>query len=279
MSELSDIESAVVGLIQAVQVDAADLFATVAGFADTNVRDVVSHMRRELKPAAYVVYDGRGASDTLGVPAAPKLSVFAIVESLRGGDEPRTGSSLESGGFDVLGELFTALAGSVIVTDRQLAFVDEKLIAADDTSVVYEQRYLVMKLATTTAPTFGGSAIAGGSSVVRVIVGDSEMDTQEFSFPGIDGEFQQALGLSGRLITWSGQLRAGSDSALTTIETIIEGLLAASQPADIVDGFGRTFKDCTLNRFARRGQRRKHTITAQAQQDFELHFAQSGIGT
>lgn len=279
MSELGDIESAVVGLIQAVQVNAADLFATVAGFSDTSVRDVVSRIRRELKPAAYVVYDGRGTSDALGVPAAPKLSVFAMVESLRGGDEPRTGSSLESGGFDVLAELFTALAGSVIVTDRQLAFVDEKLVAADDTSVVYEQRYLVTKLATTTAPTFGGSAIAGGSSVVRVTVGDSEMDAQQFSFPGIDGEFQQALGLSGRPITWSGQLRAASDSALTTIETTIEGLLAANQPADIIDGFGRTFKDCTLNRFARRGQRRKHTITAQAQQDFELHFTQSGIGT
>ena len=137
---------------------------------------------------------------------------------------------------------------------------------------------MVTKLATTTAPTFGGSAIAGSSSVVRVVVGDSEMDGQEFSFPGIDGEFRQALGLSSRPITWSGQLRAASDSALTTTETTIEGLIAASQPADIIDGFGRTFKDCALSRFVRKGEQRKHTINGQALQDFELHFIQSGIG-
>ncbi len=160
MSELGDIESAVIGLIEAVQVNSVDLFAEVKGFSNTAPRDVVAGLRRELKPAAYVVYDGRVSSDPFGVPADPKLSVFAIVESLRGGDEPRAGSALQSGGFDVLGELFTALAGSTIVTDRQLAFVDEHLIAANDTSVIYEQRYSVLKLATITAPTFGGSVIS-----------------------------------------------------------------------------------------------------------------------
>ena len=274
MSELGDIESAVVGLIQAIQVSSVDLFAEVKGFSNTAPRDVVANLRRELKPAAYVVYDGRPSSDAFSVPAEPKLSVFAIVESLRGGDEPRAGSALQSGGFDVLGKLFTALAGSTIVTDRQLAFVDERLIAANDTSVIYEQRYSVLKLATTTAPTFGGSAICGSSSIVRVSVGDTEMDTQRFAFPGIDGEFQHSRGLQARPITWSGQLRAASDSALSTIEATIEGLIAGGQPADIVDGFGRTFTDCVLNRFVRKDERRKHTIDGQALQDFELHFVQ-----
>ncbi|MCH8853743.1 MAG: hypothetical protein IID41_13990 [Planctomycetes bacterium] len=274
MSELGDIESAVIGLIQAVQVNSVDLFAEVKGFSNTAPRDVVAGLRRELKPAAYVVYDGRVSSDPFGVPADPKLSVFAIVESLRGGDEPRAGSALQSGGFDVLGELFTALAGSTIVTDRQLAFVDEHLIAANDTSVIYEQRYSVLKLATTTAPIFGGSVICGNSSIVRVTVGVFEMATERFAFPGIDGEFQHALGVQGRPITWSGQLRAASDSALSTIETTIESLLADSQPADIVDGFGRTFTDCVLNRFVRKGPRSKHAIDSQALQDFELHFVE-----
>ncbi len=274
MSELGDIESSVIGLIQAIQVSSADLFAEVKGFSNTAARDVVAGLRRELKPAAYVVYDGRASSDAFSVPAEPKLSVFTIVESLRGGDEPRAGSALQSGGFDVLGELFTALAGSTIVIDRQLAFVDERVTAANDTSVIYEQRNSVLKLATTTAPTFGGSAICGSSSIVRVTIGDTQMEAQRFAFPGIDGEFQHALGLRGRPIVWSGQLRAASDSALSTIETTIEGLLAGSQPADIVDGFGRTFADCVLNRFVRKGPRRKHTIDGQALQDFELHFAQ-----
>ena len=275
MSELGDIETAVIGLIQAIQVSAADLFAEVKGFSSTVPRDVVAGLRRELKPAAYVVYDGRASSHPFAVPAEPKLSVFAGVESLRGGDEPRTGSVLQSGGFDVLGELFTALAGVTIVTDRQLDFVDERLIAADDTRIIYEQRYSVSKLGTTTAPTFGGSAIAGNDSIVRVVVGDFEMETERFAFAGIDGEFQQALGLRGRQVTWSGQLRAASDSALTAIETTIDGLLVGSQPADIVDGFSRTFADCTLNRFVRKNERRKHTVDGRALQDFELHFLQA----
>lgn len=275
LSELGDIESATIGLIQAIQVGGSDLFAAVKGFSDTTAREVVSALRRELKPAAYVTYDGRGSSDALGIPAEPKISIFAIVESFRGGDEPRTGSAQLSGGFDVLGELFSSLAGSVIVTDRQLSFGDERVVASDDTSVIYEQRYTVLKLATVTAPTFGGSAICGSESVVRVIVGNLEMNTSRFAFPGIDGEFRQALGLDGRPLTWTGQLRATSDSALTTIETTIEDLLVAAQPADVVDGFGRTFVDCTLLRWARKGQRRKHPISGQALQDFELHFVQA----
>ncbi len=274
MSELGDIENAVIGLIEAIQVSGVDLFAEVKGFSNTASREVVTGLRRELKPASYVIYDGRSSSGAFGVPAEPKLSVFAIVESLRGGDEPRAGSALELGGFDVLGELFTALAGSTIVTDRQLAFVDERLIAANDTSVVYEQRYVVLRRTTTTAPTFGGSAICGSGSIVRVSVGDFQMATERFAFPGIDGEFQHALGVQGRPIVWLGQLRAASDSALSTTETAIEALLAGSQPADIVDGFGRTFSDCVLNRFARKEERRKHNIDGQALQDFELHFVQ-----
>ncbi len=136
MSELGDIESAVIGLIQAIQVSSVDLFAEVKGFSNTAPRDVVAGLRRELKPASYVVYDGRASSDAFGVPAEPKLSVFAIVASLRGGDEPRVGSGLQSGGFDILGELFTALAGSTIVTDRRLAFIDERLFASNDTRFI-----------------------------------------------------------------------------------------------------------------------------------------------
>ncbi|MEE9212873.1 MAG: hypothetical protein V3U29_09485, partial [Phycisphaeraceae bacterium] len=127
----------------------------------------------------------------------------------------------------------------------------------------------------TTAPTFGGSVICGNDSIVRVLVGDLLMETDRFAFPGIDGEFQHALGLQGRPITWSGQLRAATDGALTTLETTIEDLLVAGQPADIVDGFGRTFEDCALVRLLREGQRRKHSISGAALQDFELHFAQA----
>ncbi len=68
MSELGDIESAVIGLIQAIQVSSADLFAEVKGFSNTAARDVVAGLRRELKPAAYVVYDGRASSDAFSVP-------------------------------------------------------------------------------------------------------------------------------------------------------------------------------------------------------------------
>ena len=90
------------------------------------------------------VYNGKDKSYGYGVPDGPSVSVFFIAESLRGGDEPRVGSDLFTGGFDILDELFDALSGSTIVTDCQLTFVDEKLVASDDKSVVYEQKYEVI---------------------------------------------------------------------------------------------------------------------------------------
>ncbi len=274
MSELGDIESAVVSLIQAIQVGGSDLFAEVSGFSGGSARQVVENLRRRRKPAASVVYEGRARADEFGVPHDPDLSIFTIVESLRGGDEPRAGSGLAQGGFDVIAELFNALAGSVVQTDRRLAFAGERLIAADDKSVVYEQRYSVLKLVTTSAPTFGGQAICGTDSIVRVKIGDLEADSASFSFPGIDGEFVRQLGLRSRAITWSGQLRADDDTALSAIEANLEDLIAQALPADMSDGLGRTFEQCVLLRLSRRGGRSKHSITSQALQDFELLFAQ-----
>ncbi len=274
MSELGDIEAAVVGLIGGIEVGGSALFASVRGASGTTARGVVEILRRERKPAAGVVYEGRGAGDKYGMPDEPVFSVYCVVESLRGGDEPRRGSALVSGGFDALSELVKALAGAVILTVRQLGYVDERLVAADERSVVYQQRYKVFSLPTTTAPTFDGVAICGTDSVVRVQVGELRQSVNRFSFPGVDAVFQQVLGLRNRPIVWSGQLRAATNSALNAIESNLESLVAKSVSASMSDGLGRSFGNCVPVQYRRWGLRGKHTTTGQALQSFDMEFSQ-----
>lgn len=274
MSELADIESAVIGLIESIQIGGSDLFATVAGFSNSSSREVVAALRREIKPAAYVVYGDRESSDAFGVPGKPDFSVFAIAESLRGGSEPRSGSILLAGGFNLLAELFNALFDQTILADRRLSFLDERLVAADETSVVYQQRYSVLRTAATAAPTFGGVVICGADSIVVVEVGEWATDDQRFAFPGIDGEFRMLLGARARPIVWKGQLRADTDADLSAIEAGIEQLIAGGLADVMADGHGRTFDNCAASRLVRRGGRRKHSISGEILQDFDLHFVQ-----
>lgn len=260
--------------IALIQFGGADLFASVKGFSTNTVREIVVAMRREIKPAAFVVYVGRGASTAWGIPDEPAFCVFAIAESLRGGSEPRTGSSLAAGGFDLLAGIFSALAGQMILADRIPAFVDERVIASDETSIVYEQRYNIMRPATTTPPTFGGLALCGADSVVVLEVGESTAEDQRFAFPGIDGEFRMLLGVRARSIVCEGQLRAAADAQLGDIETDLEQLIAGGLPNVLIDGHGCSFENCAVQRLVRSGPRRKQAITGQVLQDFKLYFVQ-----
>ncbi|MEE9296421.1 MAG: hypothetical protein V3W34_15875, partial [Phycisphaerae bacterium] len=157
MSELGNLETAVVGLIAGLQSGGGSLFRSVAGFSDPDRKRSVAHIRSQVPPAALVIYTGRlraAAADS--VVGLPKLTVLISAENLRGGDDPRVGDGTSQGGFDLLASVMGVLDGALVQTDRRLAAVDEQVAAGDDTGVVYEQRYVVGREAELSAPTFDG---------------------------------------------------------------------------------------------------------------------------
>lgn len=278
VSELADLETAITGLISGIMDGGSPVFRFVAGFSDADRRAGVAHIRRQVAPAALLVYAGRLRADAAdSVVGLPKVSVLISAQNLRGGDDPRAGDGSAYGGFELLGWVMAALDGAVVQTDRRLAALDEQVVAANETHVVYEQRYVIDRVTELTAPTFNGSAVAGASSLVNVLVGEASSESAAFAFAGIDGEFRHHLGMRGREIVWRGQLRAASDAALNTIETNIEAALAESGAHDMVDSWSRTFVDCVAERFVRKGARRRHPVDGQALQGFELRFRQLNV--
>ena len=275
MSELGDIAAAVTGVLAGLQSGGNDVFAVVDVHQVSDRKAAVAAISRRVKPAAFVVYDGRGArTHQETVPGAPVVTVLVAVENLRGGDRALTGDGDDPGAFEVLELAAAALDGALVQGDRRLLMHDERQIAADERAVVFEQRYRVERLAEVSAPTFGGSAIAGSDSVVTVHVGPVKSETVEFGFPGIDGLYRHQTGTRGRLIRWQGQLVAQDDPALNTIEAELERLTVERPEGTMVDAWGRSYSECVLDAFERQGGRRRHPVTGAAVQAFELRFTQ-----
>lgn len=275
MSELGDVATAILGLLSTMQSGGEDVFATVDVHQVGDRKTAVSAISRQLKPAAFVLYDGRSARAlSAEMPGAASMTVLAAVENLRGQDTALTGDDSHLGALDVLERVVAGLDGAVVETDHRLILHDERQVAGDERAVVFEQRYRVERLAETSLPTFDGSAIAGDDSSVTVEVGGIRTESVEFGFPGIDGLYRHQTGTRGRKIRWLGRLVADDDSALNEIEAGLDDLVAEQVYATMVDSWGRNYAECTVDAFERQGARRRHPVTGAAVQAFELSFTQ-----
>ncbi|MFH0981579.1 MAG: hypothetical protein V2A79_08580 [Planctomycetota bacterium] len=275
MSELADIAAAVTGLLATLQSGGKDLFATVDVHQVNERKTALAAIARQLKPAAFLLYDGRGAR-TRGepVPTAMLMAVLVAIENLRTQTTALTGDGAHAGAFEVLERVAAALDGAVVQGDHRVLLQDERQVVGDERAVVFEQRYRVERLAEVAAPTFDGSAIAGSDSIVTVQVGNVQTESVEFGFPGIDGVYRHQTGTRGRTIRWQGQLVAADDAALNVLEAELERLAVAQVPAPLVDAWGRSYPQCVVEVFERREGRRRHPVTGAAVQAFELVFTQ-----
>jgi len=275
MSELGDVAVAVTGLLSALQSGGGNVFATVGFHQVAERRAAAVVIARQLKPAAFVLYDGRAARGRReALPTAASLAILLCVENLRGGDTALTGDTGHAGAFDVLELVSAALDGAIVESEYRLLLQDERQVAGDGRAVVFEQRYRVERLAEVSAPTFGGSAIAGSDSVVTVHLGSVMTESVEFGFPGIDGVHRHQTATRGRAIRWKGELVADDDAGLNTIEAELDRLTMEQAPATMVDAWGRSFPDCVLDAFERKGTRQRHPVTGKPVQTFELRFTQ-----
>lgn len=275
MGELNDIEDAIVALLEAVQINSLPAFKTVRGFSSQRSESIEEAIRRELKPAAYVTYDGR-YSDVLDNFFHGQLmySVVVAAAGYRSADEARKGGAGVVGAFDLMSAVTAALINQTILQSYTIAFRNEYTPAADERFMMLRQKYIVLGPGFAFSPTYDGQAICGSESLVRVRPQAVEADRAEFAFPGIDGVFRHHLGLRGRPVVWAGRLRAATDAALNTIESGLESLVAAAEAKEVVDGVGRAFADCVPDTFMRVGSRRYEPGSNRPTQDFELRFTQ-----
>lgn len=277
MSVLADLENAAVSLIAGISQGGQPMFRSVTGFSDPDRKRGVVFLSHLRPPAALVIYTGRLRSSVESVAGSAKLTVLIEAENLRGGFDPRIGDGTARGGFELLEAVSNALDGAIVVADHRLTLIDEQVADADETHVIYEQRYVIERSPELTPPTFDGVVLTGDSSIVRLIVGEAKADTVAFAFPGIDGEYRHHLGTRSRAIRWEGVLRATGDLQLNDIERVIEQTVADGGALEIADAWGRVYPDCVCDRFVRSGPRLRHPVSGYAMQAFELHFLQLNV--
>jgi len=223
MSSWETTENGLIQVLEGLTFGQAALLSTVKGCTARDRKSLIAAISRELLPAAYVLAAGRDSGDKASRRAGvPAFNVLLAAGSLRSDDEARKGADDVVGIFDLSQEVAEALQDLLLDTDRQCLLVDERPAGGDEGTIVWEQRYELRRQSELTAPTFGGTALAGADSEVFVELGALRRAASSFSFPGVDGVFERHLGVRERPIKWRGQLRAANDSALNSIESAIE---------------------------------------------------------
>ncbi len=142
MSELTDLETAVVTLLRNLTLDGGPAFATVRGFADAGRRRALDALARQNTPAALVLCTGRTRTGA-GAKRVARLLVSVLIanRNLGGGDRVRLGDEERPGSFRLLQCTMQALDGAVALAGRRLVATNEQIIAADDRVLVHEQQY------------------------------------------------------------------------------------------------------------------------------------------
>jgi len=277
ISEFTDIESAIGALLGGIVKDSAPLFRAVEPMAVVDRKSALAARARLGAPAAVFGIKGRGKSpESQVVLGDPRVLVFLIATNLRSAGGARLGDVDGVGAYELAHESSTALDGAVITGGRRLVAIDERVVQANERTIVFEQRWVVERPSELVAPMFGGQTITGSDAIVSMQVGPRKSRSISFGFPGIDGTFRHATGTESRTIRWVGQLRGATHAAVTTIETGIEVLLGTGGTSTVSDSIGRSFERCVADAYNRRGSRYVHPLTGQIVQNFELDFVQLG---
>ncbi len=275
ISELADIESAVGAMLEAMEVEGSPLFSSVLATAIVDRKSAVAACLDLAHPAVVFGFDGRDKpASGVSVCGNPRLLVYVAASNLRSAGGARVGDVDGVGAYTLANETLAVLDGAVVADDRRIVAVDDRVVVSNERTNVFEQRYGVVTLADTSAPTFDGQAILGADSVVTTQVGVLRSRAIAFGFPGVDGEFRYGLGHEGRTIRWVGQLRTDTHDAMSALEVGIEDRMGRGGASVLSDSVGRTFARCVMDAFNRRGERYVHPLTGQVVQNFELDFVQ-----
>jgi hypothetical protein len=144
MTQLVDIETALLHRLSMLRAGAAGAFKTIDGLAGHGMTRLMEHLQRQRKPSLVVRYAGRKATSS---HARPQLLLYMAVEGARGNDEARVGGEGVSGMHALLDLVRGDLDGTMLLCGVRLTFVGEAPVADDDRWLVFQQTYDVQESA------------------------------------------------------------------------------------------------------------------------------------
>jgi hypothetical protein len=143
MSEIGDLETAVLGRLAALDHGGRPVFAELAGHSGPLATRAAAAIRRHRTPAGLMVYTGRGVPVGTASVGMLEFSVLLHVRHCGGDRAVRWGDGAWMGSFELLDRVTETLNRAVVLVNRRLRLRGERLVLAEDGSVVYEQHYRV----------------------------------------------------------------------------------------------------------------------------------------
>ncbi len=150
MSELGDIEDAVVTRLAAATISGSPVFDTVRGVSGGYRAVIRDALRRERMPAAYVAFiEEPTAPEVKPSARGSRFVVLVAARALRLESNPRHGDAGSLGAFTLLDEARAELDDYQPSADLQLINLRQKFVEADDRVAVYELLYRAWPIADT----------------------------------------------------------------------------------------------------------------------------------
>ncbi len=144
MSELGDLENAIVSRLQAATVSGSPVFEVVRGVSGGYRGAIRDALRRERMPAAYVAFtEEPKAPEVRAAVRGAKFVVLVADQTLRAESDPRHGDVSTVGTFTLLDEAAEQLDDYEPSTGLRLVDVHRRFVEADDRLAVYELLYRV----------------------------------------------------------------------------------------------------------------------------------------
>ncbi len=173
MSELGDIENAVVTRLAAATISGSPVFDTVRGVSGGYRAVIRDAMRRERMPAAYVAFiEEPTAPEVKPSVRGAKFVVLIAERALRLESDPRHGDADTLGAFTLLDETREELDDYQLTANLQLINLHQKFVEADDRVAVYELLYRVWPIPDAedapAAPSLLTAALGATSTQVRL---------------------------------------------------------------------------------------------------------------
>ncbi|MCA9255913.1 MAG: DUF1834 family protein [Phycisphaerales bacterium] len=269
MSQLGDIEAAIISRLSTATIAGQPAFATIAGACGGHRPANRAAIRRSRMPAALVSFvEAPLAPETRAETHGARFSVLVADQSLRAASDPRQGDTTTIGAFALLDVARQKLDDFGVASGVRLVAVQSRFIDADERVAIYELLYRAWPIdeVAQTTPQFNGNEIAGTHSDLQVEVG-------AFRVVPVDPEATPVTYMNTpRPIIWRGEIRASTHAQLTSLETNIESLIAARTIGTVDDVHDQTFDDCLIERYDRDGPRR--IVGLQVAQAAEIHFSQ-----
>lgn len=239
MSDLSDIEAAILARLAALTHAGQPLFRSVRATSGPLRSAQRELLLRERPPAAHVAFVDDAFAAAATRLRGPRFAIWVATRSLRAGGNPRDDEPEGAGTHAVLALVRAGLERLAVLPGRRAIGQFARALESDGRTAICELQY---RVEWPPGPVvFNGAALGGSLSITTR--GPRPPFVEFPAEPPAD------------ILRWEGELRATSASGLSAIESGLDNLAAQQPVGDLTDPGGPVYLGMRFYEWTRRRPR------------------------